>query len=301
MNKENQQQSQQGVSWFPKSSCKTNGIFLLIIIVLFLGVGGGIIWWYGRSTIQKPTETTPTEPTTFPTPTSSPTSNVESSIIPDIKIEGVPSIENASDLPTTKGVGGKFVIFNHNKKIAEIIIKDIEDGRIDVNSIYNAEIFRQTLNEAYIGVRPVGLGGYILYSGPMILYKVDFRNNSVSKLFSGKTPQNFVTDISLDGNMLVYVTGENPKKIVLKNIKEGSEKEFPVPNKYKQVGDALFSPNSEKIAYAVGISNPDDEKGTAFIIDIKTGKQTEIISARHNGAVSVIGWYTNDVVNVNKY
>lgn len=129
-------------------------------------------------------------------------------------------------------------------------------------------------NDYYIGVTPEGLGGYYLFGGPGELYQADAE--SVTKIYDGTGKNGFVSDVA--GNKLVAV--ENPAggnlSIVVYDLAAQKSQSYPVAAPYAVAGEAYLTVSGNKVIYRAALSNPDNEKYVQYLVDLTTGKQTQI-------------------------
>ncbi|MFH1426037.1 MAG: hypothetical protein ABIG66_01240 [Candidatus Kerfeldbacteria bacterium] len=164
------------------------------------------------------------------------------------------------------------------------------DGETDVS------ILSLTNEDVYIGLSRTGLGGYILYWGPESMYRLNFATDKLTKT----VVEGFIADISSDGSMMAYIKvnlGDTvSRSVIVRNLEDESEQEFPVDEKYNQVGDAVFSPDGTKIAYGAAIGEPEGEAGVVIIINIESGEQTTAAETEDTYYV-VDGWKDADTVD----
>lgn len=237
------------------------------------------------STTSTPALTPSDAPTPTPTlvPTPTPEETNKPNIQSNLKIE--PNATQTS-----------FVIKKDGKEV----------GKISTKNESQVKVFKQTQNNIYLGVEPLGLGGYILYGGPQTLYKLDLKTNALSKI-NIVPNQGFFTDVSPDETRVAYINlnspGINPsskaeENVIVENITSGLKQLFGASLKYKVLGDALFSPDGKKIAYVAAVGNPEKEAGAVFIVDIASGKETTI-KTKTGEAFHITKWIDNDTLNYN--
>jgi hypothetical protein len=278
----------------PEKKTNLTAILIAIIIALVVLVAFFVGMQLNKNTLNQsfntPAATTPNLPSTTPVVSATPTPTVtvtakpktEPVKIPDIKVTISGGIVN--DKPS--GEIQKFRIYNNGQKIG--VITPAKDQGADDRNLYDYTIFKQFNNEVYIGFVPYGIGGYMLYFGPSYLYRIDLSTKKIKNVLNG----GFVTDVSADGKLIYVIHRSGQEFIVLKNLQTGFVKKFAVASKYKQAGDALFSPNGKKIAYAAALGNPEKEAGKIFIVDIATGDK-KIVATINKGAYQILGWKYN--------
>lgn len=149
------------------------------------------------------------------------------------------------------------------------------------------------------------------YWGPSILYSVNIDKRLFGKLidisFSEKLggeqanhswgSNYFITDVSSDGGQVVYCNYFSKNAIFIRNIRTGETKEFPVDASLYDFGDATFSNDGTKIAFA-GIKGKTTDGNKSFIfaeaelfvLDIVTGKITTKETQKKFGMYGINGW-----------
>lgn len=172
-----------------------------------------------------------------------------------------------------------FEVWNFGNKIGEIK----SEGPITVS------IWREFGGEIYLGVNPDGIGGYIVFSGPQEVYKAD--DTSLTKIYSGKGKYGFASDIILPGGnftsdinlpsklIAVEDTSTDEQKhpsIVVYDIGSQKSQSYPVSAPYGVAGAAHFSQTGDRIIYEAAKGIPEDEQYAMYMIDLATGKQTQI-------------------------
>lgn len=166
----------------------------------------------------------------------------------------------------------------------------------------NAEIFKQAECDLYIGISIAGRGGYILYGGPVALYKLRLNENSIAKIIGidiktndgAVLVNNFITDMSKDEASFVMIanSGDDDKKIKILNRDGKVKKTFDVKLKYNQFGDAKLSEDGKKLVYGAAIGDPNAEKGDIYIINVENGKQS--LYKQSDGFFIINGWKNNE-------
>lgn len=160
-----------------------------------------------------------------------------------------------------------------------------------------ARIYRQTSCYAYVAISATGRGGYILYGGPDLLYRLDLTTKALEPIAF----QGFLSDVSADETLLVSissVSGENvTPALYVVDIETGSAHGYSFQQPpYQFVGDAKFSPNGKKIAFSAAVGNPEMEESALFILDLETGEFSAIgkLGEPTTDIYHVSGWADND-------
>lgn len=175
------------------------------------------------------------------------------------------------------------IVANKDKTVFEVWNLGVKAGEIKQDYPAQVSIWREVNGNIYLGVSYTGRGGYILFSGPDEVYKLETIENSLNKIYGRGEKNGYASDISLDEKRLITV--ESPVSgnlsIVVYDIATQSAQSYPVSAKYGTAGAAHFSQVGGKIVYeaAIGISNNEkytEEEYAMFMIDLATGKQTQI-------------------------
>lgn len=164
-----------------------------------------------------------------------------------------------------------------------------------------ASFYDQNDEYAYISVRPDGLGGYILYSSLYSLYRIDLCSGETAVLaeaFMDKEADHALA-VSPDEQLIALRT--DLTTVTVRRIATGEELyAFQAASEYGAVGDAVFSPDSTKIAFAAAYNDAEAEGGTVYVGSLLTGEFGEYAKAGKpagEGAVYIRGWLDNEIVN----
>lgn len=164
----------------------------------------------------------------------------------------------------------------------------------------SAVLFKQTDAAAYLGVTPVGLGGYILYAGPQRLYRLDLATKEMKEIIGtsqANSSDGFISDISPDEQWVAYVNqADEIITIDLLSLTGGTIHQVMVPSAYQQAGDAVFSPDGNQLAYAAAVGSPDNESGVVFTVQLGTDSQKQIDQVNDN-YFQIEGWVDNTTVD----
>lgn len=179
------------------------------------------------------------------------------------------------------------ISYTSDRKAAIVTNNGVKVGDIPIPNSEIVSILKQTKTNAYLQVRPDGLGGYVLYPMSFPLYKLDLVANTLAKISDS------ASDVS-DSERYIVGTNHSAHIITLLDLSANKTQEFTVESKYAQFGDVKVSPNDKKIAYAASIGNPDNEKGDIFIVTIAGGAQLKVNNYEINRSTKVFGWSTND-------
>ncbi|MDD4289662.1 MAG: hypothetical protein PHH83_00090 [Patescibacteria group bacterium] len=140
------------------------------------------------------------------------------------------------------------------------------------------DVLKTTSKYIYIGIKPEGVGGYILYGKYVALFRVNLENSKSESIFGSNGDALAVTDIdfSSDNKLIVYkVKSDNNDEFVVKNLEtlKDTKYKLPVSGSDMQFGNFKFSPDASKIAIAIGYG-PDKEHGSVYTINLSDKKFT---------------------------
>ncbi len=206
----------------------------------------------------------------------------------EIIVEAPPQVTQA-EIVTLNQNGSNFIFEQGGKAVATLPVTP---------GMKTAVPLRQVGRYAYFKTMPEGGDGYILFgsSSPQVI-RIDVRDGSVAIL---KHDGRRIEDISPNGQFMAWTEyKENgDKSIIIETIADHSEKSYPVERKYSQFGDALFSPDSSKLAFAVAIGFPGKESGQVGVINLKDGTSKTVATAsQSNTYFRVRGWRANGDVD----
>ncbi len=151
---------------------------------------------------------------------------------------------------------------------------------------------KETSKSVYFNTCDTGFGGYILYAfcyGPT--YRFDRTTDTVTKILSDGQ----VFDVSPNEDQIVWVENgsKSAHQFKIRTIATGKDQVITsptVPAKYGQYGDAKFSPDAKKIAFAAAIGDSEKEQGSVIVADIATGKLTYVVQDKADAIYTIKGW-----------
>lgn len=267
-----------------KNSIPFFSIFLLIVIVI--AAAALLIWQL--SSIQ------PEEPGTGPTTQEQAQANANKEPT-NTNVNAEADDGEAAPVPPDSTPHIKIQSNPSNTEFS-ILVDGKRKQEIEAGVPSEAKIFAITPHALYLGLSPQSNEGYVLYSGPPILYTLNFATNKLTEFLV----DGFISDISPDRRTIAYVTTDTevqPQKvIVLYDLEDGSRQEFLVDLKFTQAGDVLFSPDGKQFAYAAAEGDPLYEKSEVYTVDIASGEQTTL-ETKVEGYVTVEGWANNTTVD----
>lgn len=157
-------------------------------------------------------------------------------------------------------------------------------------------IFKQTKKYLYLGPQIDGLGGYILYEAlPNRIVQFDPTSGGFAIFSFGGVAEDITPDDRFQlwitagqGSLAFSVFDTAPRTQATK-----ATQTFPVAKGYTQAGNARFSPDGKRFAYAAAFGIPDRDGGAIFMVDLATKKQTKLAeSPKPNQIPHIRGWKT---------
>ncbi len=181
--------------------------------------------------------------------------------------------------------GGDLVVYYDGE---EKMQTTITAGWVDGTSV-----IAQDGDYVYVNIAPDGMGGYILYTGYMWMFRIDTSDWTYIQL----PIDGFVTDLSIEhGKMVMKENSGSRMMISVYDLETFEKASYPVDAQYGQAGDAHLSPDGTKVAYAVAVGDPTDEQGAVYLIDLEEGSHEEY-APHKRGIYKVAGWTDNETVD----
>lgn len=165
-----------------------------------------------------------------------------------------------------------------------------------------AEFWSDDGQSLYFSKEPMGLGGYIVFSGASNLYKIDLVTKQVTDIFpipSSTQVLACLDAISLDHT---YVADHcTPENITVTDLRDGTATTIQAPvdvTSYRFMGSARFSPSGKQVAFAMARGNPDDEHGWVAV-GSSSGETARLILTSDAGTYyNVVGWLNESTLLV---
>ncbi len=165
-----------------------------------------------------------------------------------------------------------------------------------------AELWSADGRSLYFSKEPIGLGGYIIFSGASNLYKIDLATKQVTEMIplSSSTQVLACLDaISLDHRYVVdHCT---PETITVHDLQNGTATSIQSPvevTSYRLLGSARFSPSGSQVAFAMALGNPDDEHGWVAVGSSAGGLARLILTSDAGTYYNVVGWLNENTLLV---
>ncbi len=161
----------------------------------------------------------------------------------------------------------------------------------------NIHIFKQTKNYVYLAPEIEGLGGYMLYEAlPTRVVRVDIKTGDQKIFRVGGVLQDISED---EKHMLWVIAGQGSLSFaVYDTMSDKRSMTVTVDKKFSQAGNARFSPDTKKFAYAAALGMPDRDGGAVVSVDIAKKQQVVLVEDLHSNKVPrIYGWKSTVTVD----
>lgn len=145
----------------------------------------------------------------------------------------------------------------------------------------------------YFGKEPVGIGGYILFSGLTNLWSLDPATGKATEMLHERAPDAAVCIDDLSPNDRWVADHCKVKSMEVTDLTNRSVKSIAAPanvTQFGSVGGARFSPDSARLAYALARQDPNNEQGWVALADVARGTSTLISTSPAKDYFSVASW-----------
>jgi hypothetical protein len=165
-----------------------------------------------------------------------------------------------------------------------------------------AQLWSADGQSLYFSKEPVGLGGYILFSGASNLYKVDIATGEVSEIIPQTPPTNPQTCLDAISGDYRYVADHcTPDVITIRDLQSGGTSTIQAPADvvgYRLMGSARFSPDGSRVAFALAQGDPSNERGWVALGDRSGGSAKLIMVGDPGSSYTVQGWLDDQTLLV---
>ena len=157
-----------------------------------------------------------------------------------------------------------------------------------------AEFWSVDGQSLYFSKEPVGIGGYIIFSGASNLYKIDISTKVVTELIpqgSGSGPMICLDALSGDYRFVADHCTKNV--ITIRDLNNNASTTIQTPSEvtgFNLVGSARFSPDGKRLAFAMAKGDPGDEQGWLAISDGTSGSSKLIYTSQAGTYFIIHGW-----------
>ncbi len=165
-----------------------------------------------------------------------------------------------------------------------------------------AEIWSADGKSLYFSKEPVGLGGYILFSGASNLFKIDIATKQVTEIIPqapANQPQTCLDAISGDYRFVADSCTAN--MITIRDLQSSTTTTLQPPTDfsgYNVMGNSRFSPAGDQLAFALAKHDPNAEQGWVAIGPSKGGTAKIILTGDKGNYYNVLGWLDDQTILV---
>jgi len=156
----------------------------------------------------------------------------------------------------------------------------------------------------YFSKEPVGLGGYIPFSGASSLYQIDVNTKKVTPLIPFNTPSTspFGCLDALSGDYRFVVEHCTSKTITIRDLTNPNASTIIQPPDgaagYRLLGSARFSPDGKRVAFAMAKGDPSAEQGWVAVSDGVSGGSKLILTGETGLYYTIAGWLDDQTLLV---
>ena len=149
---------------------------------------------------------------------------------------------------------------------------------------------------------PMGMGGYYIFGGASSLYQLHLADGRVTPIVEyvpDRSTWLCLDALSPDRSWLA-VHCRPSTHIALRNLNGGTPTTISPPAEVGQdfiTGSARFSPQGDRIAYALAIPNPDGEQGWVAVSDGLSGASHTVLE-QAGGHYEVVAWLNDEILLV---
>ncbi len=214
--------------------------------------------------------------------------------------EGVPSMLAWGTQPSGNDKATSLMIANPDGSNLQPLLTITPNTQSTAQLV--AEAWSADGKTLYFSKEPVGIGGYIVFSGASNLYKIDVASKQVTDVIpqpASGNPQICLDALSLDFRFVADHCAQGA--INVRDLQTSSTATIKVPadfTGYRLLGSARFSPAGNQVAFALAKGDPNSEQGWLAVGD-STGGTAKIIATGDPGSYyNVIGWLDDQTLLV---
>ena len=165
-----------------------------------------------------------------------------------------------------------------------------------------AEIWSADGQSLFFSKEPVGLGGYIPFSGASNLYKINLATKDITEIIPQAPPTNPQTCLDAISGDYRFVADHCVQNVItIRDIQNGETTTIQTPADaagYRLLGSARFSPDSNRVAFALAQGDPSNERGWVAVGDSTGGLAKLILVGEAGSYYTVQGWLDDQTVLV---
>jgi WD40 repeat protein len=154
----------------------------------------------------------------------------------------------------------------------------------------------------YFSKELVGLGGYILFGGASNLYQVNITTREVTEVIplSPSSGQQACLD-AISGNHRYVADHCSQNTITIRDLTSGGTTTIQPPPEvsgFRTLGSARFSPDGNRLAYALARGDQNDEQGWVAVSDGTSGGSKLILTSQAGAYYTIAGWLNDQTLLV---
>jgi hypothetical protein len=155
----------------------------------------------------------------------------------------------------------------------------------------------------YFSKEPIGIGGYILFSGASSLYKINVTTREVVDVIPTDISEEPVGCLDAISPDFLYVAEHCWQNMIrIRDLNSGGAFIFNPPaditSGSQLAGSARFSPDGKKLAYAIGKGAQDNEQGWVVVSDIAIDNSKVILTSQVGSYYTIAGWLDDQTLLV---
>jgi len=165
-----------------------------------------------------------------------------------------------------------------------------------------AEFWSTDGQSLFFSKEPSGIGGYILFSGASNLYKIDIKTKDITEIIPQTpmtSPQTCLDAISGDYRFVADHCTQNV--ITIRDLQGGGTTPIQAPTDvtgYRLMGSARFSPTDDRVAFALALGDPNNERGWVAVGASSGGEAKTILVGDAGSYYTVQGWLDDQILLV---
>ena len=164
-----------------------------------------------------------------------------------------------------------------------------------------AQFFSPDGQWLYFSKEPIGLGGYILFSGGSNLYKIDVTTKEVIDVIPAELSGATTSCLDAISPDFRYVADHCSKNVItVRDLVNGSSGDVQPPAEasgYQFMGSARFSPSGNHLAFALARGEQDNEQGWVALTGLNGGSSV-ILTSPVGIYYSIAGWLDDQTLLV---
>lgn len=178
---------------------------------------------------------------------------------------------------------------------------DGSDARVayaETNQMIALRVWRWAADgqRLYFSKEPLGLGGYILFTGVTNVWALNVADGSVAEVVPAGSGAVCIDDLAPDESLVAHHCTDGQAGVYAPGQALVAAIAPPPEAPELRVGDVRLSPDGSRVAFALALGNPEAEQGWAAVSDGLGGTAHLIAKADAPGYFLVAGWLDADTV-----